>query len=424
MAMRDCNHRQNTTSMNESQHSAIKKEFDAGRNTLRERRLDWVFGQLLTVSEPRYRRKHQLQLLGAVSNRIREKEMAATIKAASEVADSRVRLPSDGQPVLISSSSSAAELYAVTGPLTSTPHCSCPLGAQGRTCKHIVKVMLMLGVTKRLIYQLWGSLYGTADGAKQLAGLKESHAAVQVAQSPGHGSMAAPAPAVAAAVAAPVAAAAADSVGAAAGTLQVTQQQVFARVDLRWQQRGMLAKQKLEEILAAEPRDDLIWKEASIGFERMLSAAEGALARRSEGVFAVLPEPLQANQSGCGSKRRFLSLPEIVCDKSGKRGKRRHAKSGGAAPQDPTGPPLVPNARKGKEARARSISHKAERAMAKMALRKAPQRSAISSGEVMQQAADMPLQDVSNFDHAQHAVMPPTCARMRPWLGPWRVRAE
>jgi hypothetical protein len=400
--MRDCNHRQNTTSMNESHHSALKKELDSVRNTLRERRLDWVMGQLITVSEARCKRKHQLQLLGAVPNRIREKEMAATIKAAIEVADSRVRLPSDGQPMLISSSS-AATVYAVTGPLTSTPHCTCPQGAQGRTCKHIAKAMLMLGVTPRRIYQLWGSLYGTADGAKQLAGLKESHAAAQLSQSSGNGSM------VASAAMAPAAAAAATvavdpAAPAPAGTQQLmTQQRASARVDLRWQQRGEQAVQRMTDILAAEPRDGEIWKEFYIGYARMLSAAEGALARRSEGVLAPLPEPLQANQSGCGSKRRFLSLSEIVCGKPGKRGKRGHTRPGGAAPHAPTGPSLVPNKRKGKEARARSISQKAARAQEKMALQKRSQPSVILSGVVLQKAARVPLQDVSNIDHAQHA---------------------
>ena len=192
LAFRSCNHsEQNTTSAIEGYHGALKLlDLNSERKRLVGRRLDWLIAVLLFTTEPRYRtQSEQLKRKGFVPNIKAEAAVEASIKASREVAEERVLMQRESsQPVTdraAVSSPNWAPGYVVTGALTAQPRCSCPAGMKGSICKHMVKVMLMLGKTEREVLKVWGTLRGTAPGDALLTGHRWTGAAAPEAEHSG-----------------------------------------------------------------------------------------------------------------------------------------------------------------------------------------------------------------------------------------------
>ena len=295
--------------MSEAFHSSHKAQIDSVRNRLQNRRADWQYGQLISLAEPRFRRRHTLQSLGSVCNRKRELLMQASISAASGISDSSVwGLDASEGLAWVASSSSAAVSYSVEGALTSAPRCSCPQGLQGSHCKHIVKVQLMLGLTESKVYTIWGTLHGSAAAAEMLAEMEGRQSAAAYL-GPGEAALAV----------------VVDTAARAERAMQpATQQRGTARVN--YQQRSEQDLQLISDLLAGQPPTGPVWQQASEAIARVRSVVEGACARSSGG--AITAVALQANASGCGSKKRGIGLAERLY---GKPGSKRRGSSRGAA---------------------------------------------------------------------------------------------
>ena len=172
LAFRNFNYsQQNTTSAIEGYHGALKQlDLNSDRKRLVGRRLDWLITILLSVTAERYRIRHQLKRAGYVRNKKAEEALRASIMAARGVDSARV--------VIVDSATGSADVsspdyepgYMVTDAVTAQPMCSCPCGLRGAICKHIVKVMRVLGKSEPKILLAWGTLRGTHFGDKLIAG--------------------------------------------------------------------------------------------------------------------------------------------------------------------------------------------------------------------------------------------------------------
>lgn len=172
LAFRNFNYsHQNTTSAVEGYHGALKQlDLNYDRKRLVGRRLDWLIRILLSVTEERYRVRHQLKRAGYVRNKKAEAAVRASITAAREVDSARVVIVDRATGSADVSSPTHVPGYMVAGALTAHPICSCPCGIRGAICKHLVKVMRVLGKSEPDILQAWGTLRGTDFGDKFVAG--------------------------------------------------------------------------------------------------------------------------------------------------------------------------------------------------------------------------------------------------------------
>ena len=172
LAFRNLNYsQQNTTSAIEGYHGALKQlDLNSSRKRLVGRRLDWLVEILLTVTEARYRIRHQHHRAGYVRNTKAIAAVTATIEAARSVEWARVTLVDSATGSADVSSPTFAPGYMVTDALTANPMCSCPCGVRGAICKHIVTVLRVLGKKETHILKAWGTLRGTNAGDKLVAG--------------------------------------------------------------------------------------------------------------------------------------------------------------------------------------------------------------------------------------------------------------
>ena len=162
--------RQRTTSAIEGYHGAVKQlDLNSERKRLVGRRLDWLINILLTVTEPRYRIKHDHKRAGYVTNRKANVAVRASISTARDVDSGLVSIMDRTTGCAAVSSSEHAPGCIVTGALTAQPLCSCPCGNSGAICKHLVKVMRMLGKSEPEILEIWGTLRGSTYGDRLIA---------------------------------------------------------------------------------------------------------------------------------------------------------------------------------------------------------------------------------------------------------------
>lgn len=172
LAFRNFNYsQQKTTSSVEGYHGALKLlDLNYDRKRMGGRRLDWLIAILLTVTELRYRTQHQLKRQGYVRNKKAEGAVRASIMAAREIDSARVVIIDRAIGSADVSSPSHGPGYMVANALSAHPMCSCPCGVGGATCKHIVKVLRVLGKSEPDIFEAWGSLRGSDFGDKLIAG--------------------------------------------------------------------------------------------------------------------------------------------------------------------------------------------------------------------------------------------------------------
>ena len=170
LAFRNFNYsQQNTTSAVEGYHGALKQlDLKSARKRLVSRRLDWLIQILLSETEQRYRIRQLLKRQGYVRNSKAEAAVRVSILAAQKVDSARVRVL-DSATGRADVSSPTHIGYMVDGALTAHPMCSCPPGLGGAICKHIVKVMVVLGKGETDILLAWGVLRGSDSGDRMIA---------------------------------------------------------------------------------------------------------------------------------------------------------------------------------------------------------------------------------------------------------------
>ena len=144
-------------------------DLNSDKKHLGGRRVDWLINILLIFTEPRYRTKHDLKRAGYVRNRWAEDAAEASISSARDVEVSRGSIMDGTTGCAAVSSPEHAPGYIVTGALTAYPLCSCPCGISCALCKHLVKVMRMLGKSEPEILEIWGTLRGSSFGDRMIA---------------------------------------------------------------------------------------------------------------------------------------------------------------------------------------------------------------------------------------------------------------
>ena len=226
--------------------------------------------------------------------------MTASVVAARAIKDERVELErvdgiATGNAVI--SSPNEALGYQVVGALTARPQCSCPAGLQGGFCKHLVKVLLLLGKTENQVIRAWGSLRGSQAGVKMIA--------KWAAAPPADGA----AVATAAAATAPPAAGASQLACAGSASNAIVQQSggnqhepaaacsgtvaVVQRVNYRQQFESQYAA--VLALLEGQPDQGSHWEAASNAEARMLSDVRVLTASTNRALLAPAAAALAAN---------------------------------------------------------------------------------------------------------------------------------
>ena len=103
-----------------------------------------------------------LKCSGAVVNRRAAAAMRRSIEAARHIPAASVTvLRAQRGPCKVVSYAQAPLEHMIEDALGDDPHCSCAAGSQGGICKHLVRCMVLLGISENKIYLMHGSLKGT-----------------------------------------------------------------------------------------------------------------------------------------------------------------------------------------------------------------------------------------------------------------------
>ena len=243
------------------------------------RRLDWLMYKLLRDAVEYYKQQHGLKRLGFQTNSKAEQAVTNSLQAAAAIEDASVTISNAVTGSADVSSPNNAAGYMIIGALTAQPCCSWPAGLKGTFCKHLCKVVLMLGKPKLEVLKAWGTLRGTKAGDAIIASWAMPEAAVDAASA------------------------------AASSTALVAAQQRSVDNQMQWPRQSAMVtssaserrvdyQQKAEAVMAEIPRVMAGQLPTGSGWEQTYTVLEAALssvrvlqARSNSAIYASVAQP-------------------------------------------------------------------------------------------------------------------------------------
>ncbi|KAL3688380.1 hypothetical protein R1sor_014689 [Riccia sorocarpa] len=161
---------QNTNGAIERWHRTLKVHLRASRKGKSNRRVSWLLHILIDTIENHYWCMASLKQQGKIRNNIMKELVVTAIEHAETIPDQDVSMHiiDSKKCAFVRSQTRPWQQHEVTSFVTDSAACTCSQGAQGNTCKHQSKCLLLLGYSQVAIVQRLGTFAGTIAGGMDL----------------------------------------------------------------------------------------------------------------------------------------------------------------------------------------------------------------------------------------------------------------